>query len=280
MYLNVFPDDQTFLGLDISHSSTGVALVHRGELLSANITLTPRTGLLAVVEDKEELKNDLESLLAGKVVHHAVVEDVFFGGYVTTYRQLVNLSQVLEELIVEQRVDIRHLVRVQSGSWKSWIRPLLADVGGGKGDQGKVFIQKAMAQLGVEFDGKGFQDRLDALAMIVGLQLMGGKLSVKVTKKDVKSAQLLGDKMPSSAPADRPVLLVHETRLTMAKMLSYLNDAPGTVFLTSEPVSLGFDRLHINLLNGRDEAEQVVFWQTGDVANTTSEWFSPKGLDT
>lgn len=211
------PDKGCVVGLDISVRSTGVAIVgsqpdiakfsgKRAEtgvpkstfggaesgtlkeeensanalrLAVTNETLSAEAGIRRRLEFKQYLKEALEGLPVAVVV----VEDVFAGVNITSYRELLNLNNVVDELILEGVITTAageepELVRVQSRVWKRWIRRFVKYTPNSvvhehaKYLNDKQVVRESLTAIGVPPEtlegGKGNQDRCDAAGMALG----------------------------------------------------------------------------------------------------------------
>ena len=211
------PDKGCVVGLDISVRSTGVAVVgsqpdiakfsgKRAEtgvpkstfggaesgipkeeenpanalrLAVTNETLSAEAGIRRRLEFKQYLKEALEGLPVAVVV----VEDVFAGVNITSYRELLNLNNVVDELILEGVITTAageepELVRVQSRVWKKWIRRFVKYTPNSvvhehaKYLNDKQVVRESLNAIGVHPEtlegGKGNQDRCDAAGMALG----------------------------------------------------------------------------------------------------------------
>lgn len=269
---NLFPEKGLFLGLDISASSTGIALVHNQKIVTGNITLPDERGLLAPVLKKEELKNDIVQLVAGREVELAVVESIFFGGFVESFSKLASLTYVVEELIVEERIRVNKLVRAQSTTWKSWLRPLIEGNKMLKGNQGKEMVRESMRVLGWSEDGKGSEDRLDALGMLTGYLLNGGVEEFHFKEKDLALGYVL-ENQKTLGPPDREIIYLKEQKLTVPKMLKLLECTPEKKFICKRSF-LGFERERLKIENNSQAKgdEPLMFWLKGDLGRKSNEW--------
>lgn len=181
-------DDESVVGLDISTVSTGVAVLTNQGIRVANIDVShaaDKHDVFETIKRRLSLEKQLSEMLEGLGIKWLVVEDVFIGSNATTYRELVNLNNVPDELLVKGVLSTTQhiedvLVRVQSRVWKSWIRPKIQDQGGIIHDGGrylsdKQVVRQSLAAWGINPDslggGKGNQDRCDAFGMAFGLIL-------------------------------------------------------------------------------------------------------------
>lgn len=181
-------DDEAVVGLDISTVSTGVAVLSNQGIRVANIDVShaaDKGDVFETIKRRLSLEKQLAEMLENQRIKWLVVEDVFMGSNATTYRELVNLNNVPDELLVKGALrtvqpveDV--LVRVQSRVWKSWIRPKIQDQGGiihegGRYLSDKQVVRQSLAAWGINPDSlggeKGNQDRCDAFGMAFGLIL-------------------------------------------------------------------------------------------------------------
>lgn len=211
------PDKGCVVGLDISVRSTGVAIVGRQPTIAkfsgkgvgtgiprstfggaesgipkeeenpanalrlavTNETLSAEAGIRRRLEFKQYLKEALSGLPVAVVV----VEDVFAGVNITSYRELLNLNNVVDELILEGVITTAageepELVRVQSRVWKRWIRRFVKETPNSvvhehaKYLNDKRVVRESLTAIGVPPEtlegGKGNQDRCDAAGMALG----------------------------------------------------------------------------------------------------------------
>ena len=165
---DIIPKTGTHLGLDISQHSTGITVISNGSYSSSNHSLEILDSserfleLLYRRQLKEFLKNEYE----GCTFDTIVVEDAYAGVNPETTRLLYALNTAIDELIYDGYIDCKDFRRVNNKSWKSWLWSIEPQIGKGLDD--KIRIQELLSYLGVEDSGKGYQDRLDSLGMLVG----------------------------------------------------------------------------------------------------------------
>ena len=148
-------------------------------LAVTNETLSAEAGIRRRLEFKQYLKE----ALSGIPVAVVVVEDVFAGVNITSYRELLNLNNVVDELILEGVITTAageepELVRVQSRVWKRWIRRFVKETPNSvvhehaKYLNDKRVVRESLNAIGVHPEtlegGKGNQDRCDAAGMALG----------------------------------------------------------------------------------------------------------------
>lgn len=169
----------TFGGTESGTLKEGENPANALRLAVTNETLSAEAGIRRRLEFKWYLKEALEGLPVAVVV----VEDVFAGVNVTSYRELLNLNNVVDELILEGVITTAtgeepELVRVQSRVWKRWIRRFVKETPNSvvhehaKYLNDKRVVRESLTAIGVHPEtlegGKGNQDRCDAAGMALG----------------------------------------------------------------------------------------------------------------
>ena len=184
----VLPKDVAVVGLDISVSSTGVAVLSADGVWVCNISVSDveddmggARRRLAFMEALQRVFDEVSGL--GLKVLRVVVEDVFVGFSAVTYRELLNLNNVVDVLALRGLLPLYQgvkaeegIVRVQSRVWKKWIRTSVSDDGSvfdaGKYLDDKGVVRESLRAVGIEpgdlGGGKGNQDRCDAFGMALG----------------------------------------------------------------------------------------------------------------
>ena len=96
-----------FLALDVSKTSTGVAVVYGDEVWVANITIdTPEDSQFFEVLSRRELKEKLLKHLGSKRWFSCIfVEDVYNGINPETTRKLYALNSAIDELILDGEIN-------------------------------------------------------------------------------------------------------------------------------------------------------------------------------
>ena len=164
---DLLPKTGVHLGLDLSKDSTGVTLVKEGTYSSFNFSLEDVGDTrFSEILYRRQMYNKLKELYEGYSFDTIVLEDVFAGVNPTTVRLLYAINTAVDELILDGVIECKDFQRVGNGSWKSWLWGIEPQVGKGLDD--KERIAELLRYLGVEYSGKGFQDRLDSLGMLVG----------------------------------------------------------------------------------------------------------------
>lgn len=164
---DILPKTGLHLGLDISKTSTGITLVKDGEFTSWNRTLSGSEDVrFAEILMRRELKGIFLEEFRGMSFETIVVEDAFEGKNPATTRMLYSLNTVIDEMVLDGDICCKDFVRASNKSWKSWLWSIEPQLG--KGLNEKLRIEELLAYLGVTDEGKGYQDRLDSLGMLVG----------------------------------------------------------------------------------------------------------------
>jgi len=222
---DILPKTGLHLGLDISKSSTGVSLVEDGVIKSWNISLQGGEDIkFAEILLRRELKQLLLDEFKGLSFGTIVLEDVYDGNNPETTRLLYSLNTVIDEIILDGDIECEDFVRANNKSWKSWLWSIEPQIG--KGYNEKARTEEVLKYLGVNDSGKGFQDRLDSLGMLVGYffkkvsdNLAGFKVP-RVTWTKVKYVVVKDVNALDEVPFDyrtRPIVEVDIGRKTLTK---------------------------------------------------------------
>lgn len=168
-YRDLLPvGSKPMLGLDLSLSSCGIAIVDVEGYSSSNYTI-----VLSPEEEssphydyylRRNLKQHLTSLFAGWDFSVIIVEDVFAGVNAKTVRQLTAINSAIDELVFEGVISCDEFLRLDNNVWKSWLFGFQPSWGIGLND--KFRIKGLLEGLGIIESGAGHQDRLDALGML------------------------------------------------------------------------------------------------------------------
>lgn len=258
----------TYLGLDISESSTGLCLYENGTRFTSSFQVGyDSRSKFSECLARRSLKKELLSYIRGRHFDVIVVEDVFQGINPKTTRLLYALNTAIDELILDGLVYCEDFVRVDNKTWKSWLFSL--DVKKKyKGLNDKVRIQKCLEEVGITEKGKGAQDRLDATGMVLGYLLQGvqsdncsKKEPVNVSFSDLYYAYdtetcFIYDEVGEPRPE---IVFIDEERFTKKRILKYISEDPSKLYITSKPVRLGYltGLLNLPLLDGNG---YFAFW--------------------
>lgn len=167
-YRDLIPKTGYHLGLDLSKNSTGITVIHDGVYESHNFTLTELDKDVPFREliYRRQLYDYLKESYEGYHFKTIVVEDVHAGVDPTVTRMLYSLNTVIDELVYDGYIGCDNFIRANNKSWKSWLWSIEPQVGKGLEDKGR--IEAVLRYLGVSDEGKGYQDRLDSLGMLIG----------------------------------------------------------------------------------------------------------------
>lgn len=167
-YHDLIPKTGYHLGLDLSKNSTGITVIHDGVYESHNFTITELGKDVQFREliYRRQLYDYLKEKYEGYHFQTIVVEDVHAGVDPTVTRMLYSLNTVIDELVYDGYIGCDTFVRANNKSWKSWLWSIEPQVGKGLDDKGR--IEAVLRYLGVSDEGKGYQDRLDSLGMLIG----------------------------------------------------------------------------------------------------------------
>lgn len=267
---SLVPNDGSYLGLDVSESSTGICIYDMGEKLVGNITLeTDRSLPHTEVLCRRELKSNLREVIKGKHFKLIIIEDAFQGVNPSTTRLLYAINTAIDEMLLDEEVTCDLFLRVGNKTWKSWLFSI--DTGKStKGLNDKEKIVKCLKMLGVEDSGEGFQDRLDATGMLLGYFLQKDNSNVQDKLNNIKRVQL-SDVMFFYGPETYDVYpclceygykkndednikveSVYFNRWTKGKILDLLTHNPCTCYMSNGYVALGSlaDALGLGYIEG------------------------------
>lgn len=170
------------LGLDISRTSTGVALFQNGILRVYRISLNAKydkENPLWEAEMKKEFREALVKLVNGKEFDLVVVENTINGVNAVTNKELTLLNTVFDDLVLEGvcKVKKENFVRPAPNTW----RKVLKDFAGtASASNTKELVEKLLHRLGYRFvldyqdepsrvkKEIGYYDICDATGMIAG----------------------------------------------------------------------------------------------------------------
>lgn len=267
---NIIPKKGLFLGLDISKDSSGITYVENGERITGNIVLEDTKGVHKEVLLRRALKEDLRELVKGKDFDVIIIEDAFVGENAETVRMLFALNTAIDEMLLDGECSTKVFVRVPNKLWKSWLCKSIDTEGVTTGLNDKEKIRICLEMIGVVEEGKGYQDRLDSIGLLVSYFLKGneevkeGKLEKKRKVRlcdidasyDVDSSYLFYGR--DDVDTDKIVFLDYK-KIGKARVIELLTESPDSVFVSSEPILLG--NLGIELgLDILDGGGYFAFW--------------------
>lgn len=250
---SIIPKVGTYLGLDISQNSSGICIYHDGIKKTYNSGVKYDEGSpFAEALMRKELKEDLLTVINDMPLDLVVIEDVFEGNNPEVVRKLYALNTAIDELIIEEKVICKDFVRVQNGVWKKWLSVVDSE-NKFRGLSDKEKIQGYLGMLGVSDKGEGFQDRLDATGMLLGYFLhlenkvgsSNGAEVLRVSFNDMEFSYELDDDLVKinahySRGEDIEVIYIDDTKLSKKVILEYIASDVFCVFITANPVHLGF----------------------------------------
>lgn len=246
---SIIPEGEVVLGLDISEESSGISVFKDGERITYNSSLSvPEDAEFKEVKLRRELKDDLREVCRGIDFTTIIIEDAFQGVNPKTTRILYAINTAIDELILDGEVSCKHFIRVDNGTWKSWL--FSVDVEGKyKGLSDKLRIEKCLETLGiVEEHSEGYQDRLDSTGMIIGYFLCKDKADKTMELR--KKRKVVFDDIDFDYQEDLDFfeesffevhnrLRVDELHWSKEKMLQYLTEYPEYAVVTKSEVFLG-----------------------------------------
>ena len=241
--------DKTYLGLDISKESAGIVIIHNGlrDCYNAKLKSYKNDSHSEVLQRRELAQDILEACGSTISFDAIVIEDVFEGDNPYTTRLLYALNTAIDELILDGKIKCSKFLRVNNQLWKSWL--FSVDVyGETTGLKDKLKIEKCLGLLGVQEYGEGYQDRLDAIGMILGYLLVGDKVAFKKQKKRVQIQDVVfsyeedPDLVKQEALLSMEDISVYITiikRATKSVVLDLLSEHPESIVISDKPIRLG-----------------------------------------
>ena len=238
--------DGVYLGLDISKDSAGIAIFNNGEKHGYNAKLkSDKTRHHDEVLMRRELKNDiLEACGDIRNYNTVVIEDVFVGDNPAVARLLFALNTAIDELILDGLISCDKFLRVNNQQWKSWLYSV--DVfGESTGLKDKLKIDKCLSLLGIEDSGAGYQDRLDAMGMVLGYLLVGDEVAFEKYVKKVSFSDIVFDYQEDpelilmQAPDDIPHRYLPVKKAKKSDIINIISEHVGEIIISSDTLSLG-----------------------------------------
>lgn len=275
---NIVPSKGTFLGLDISKTSTGLCLIRDGEKITGNIELNEDLEEIKKSDDwvhsetllRRRLKKYLSELVEGVHFDVIVIEDAFSGENPEVTRMLYGLNTAIDEMILDGLCSCDKFIRVNNREWKSWVGKSVDPENKYKGLNDKIKIQYWLRDIGItEGDDKGFQDRLDSTGLLIGYFLQQEKVDQKYV--DGKGINITWSNLDFAYELDtafiyegrewladlNTVYLNENERITKKQILKWINKNPDSIFITEKPVFLGF---LLKDLGSLDSGGYFAFW--------------------
>jgi Holliday junction resolvasome RuvABC endonuclease subunit len=173
-HLSILKDNtHVLVGLDLSTRSSGFSLI-TGDTVYAE-TYNPSQGI-----DKEDalrdgkiranLKDFMLEFINTHQPEYVILEDVFNGATPKIYRQLMNLNNIMDELILNGDINTE-LVRVNNRVWKTWLGSRVP-AENLKYLTDKIKVETSLAYYGLtrlQVDHiNGYQDEFDSIGMALG----------------------------------------------------------------------------------------------------------------
>lgn len=275
---NIVPSKGTFLGLDISKTSTGLCLIRDGEKITGNIELNEDLEEIKKSDDwvhsetllRRRLKKYLSEVVEGVHFDVIVIEDAFSGENPEVTRMLYGLNTAIDEMILDGVCSCEKFIRVNNREWKSWIGKSVDPENKYKGLNDKIKIQYWLRDIGItEGDDKGFQDRLDSTGLLIGYFLQQEKVDQKYV--DGKGINITWSNLDFAYELDtafiyegrewltdlNTIYLNENERITKKQILKWINKNPDSIFITEKPVFLGF---LLKDLGSLDSGGYFAFW--------------------
>lgn len=249
-------DSVSVLSLDISKSSTGIAVLRDGTLSTSSHPLVVddssphvlsllRSALRDSITSALHLSFASDSNPSGYQSSYSfdvvIVEDVFFGNNPKTFQVLSVLNTVIDDLILEGLITCSDFVRVQSGVWKSWLSALTTNSSSLRSANDKEKVNLLLSQVGISHSGFGYQDRNDASGMVIGYLLNRAGGSYPAPKKSVSLPRLSSIEFvySESLPSGYDSAVPFTDRISVSSLRRAVASSPSSTFVTPKRVSLG-----------------------------------------
>lgn len=201
-FLSVF---KSGIGLDIAKNHTGVCLWRDGkvETLGFKVGMDyDSSSYMAEAKMRLEFKRKIEELLKGYPWEVCIIEDVYGGVNFDTTRKLLALNCVVDELILEGKIDIGNLYRFKESEWMKDLRKIHK--------AGNKLNPKYECELILEFLNFGlvtenknkstgakqdmfYEDRCDATGQLLGLAMHLNSEEREVKKSSVRMSGIVVD---------------------------------------------------------------------------------------
>lgn len=176
------------IGLDISRSSTGVALYQNGILRLYRISLDAKydkDNTMWEAEMKKEFKEALTTLVKGKKFDLVVIENTINGCNAITNKELSILNTVFDDLVIDGVCSVKkeNIVRPLPNVWRKELKNLS---GNAKATNTKELVEKLLQRLGYMFviehsddsdklkKEQGYYDICDATGMLISYMYKRG----------------------------------------------------------------------------------------------------------
>ena len=181
------------IGLDVSRTSTGVAMYQNGIMRLYRISLTSKydkSNSMWEAEMKKEFKDSLTKIIKGKEFDIAVVENTINGCNAITNKELTLLNTVFDDLVTDGvcKVKKENIIRPMPNVWRKALKDF---AGTATASNTKVLVEKLLYRLGYLFvlDHKddtekakkdiGYYDICDATGMLVAYMVKKSSINDK-----------------------------------------------------------------------------------------------------
>lgn len=150
------------LGLDISSQRTGVAVINRGRLLKSSFELIEPNPRKSYGERLSFFKNELKRVIAKHQPEHIVIEDIFKGRNLKTFKILAMFRGVAIQTIYEE--TNQNPVSLMPTDARATL-----DIGVGKEDAFCAIVEKYKLD---EFNFDDHNDIVDAIGLATAVHIL------------------------------------------------------------------------------------------------------------
>ena len=119
-YTDVLSNIGNFVSLDISIRSTGWVRYVDGVLTCGFKTLQSTDD----TERRQEFRRFLKRIFGDETFEYVMVEDVYGGNNFKTVKGLLQLNSLVDDLIADDLIKVKSLIRLDNGTWKRHLREL------------------------------------------------------------------------------------------------------------------------------------------------------------
>lgn len=209
-YTDVLSNIGNFVSLDISIRSTGWVRYVDGVLTCGFKTLQSTDD----TERRQEFRRFLKRIFGDETFEYVMVEDVYGGNNFKTVKGLLQLNSLVDDLIADDLIKVKSLIRLDNGTWKRHLRELCNYSAKITKERDKMMIQDCLHNIDFNKEvidkycdesvpEKSYQDIYDAMGLacaVVKKNIIDVKYNIKSTtklKSDIRKYKItqFNDKM-------------------------------------------------------------------------------------
>lgn len=256
----MFKGDKTMkiISFDPSKDSSGIVILEEKQVVfsGSKDLVIKKSDPNRFIHAFNALVSYIEANFSNEEFDLVLAEDIFMGANVDTFRLLSVLNLAIDYCVDKKILKTKEYLKISNKVWKSWL--FKGDNYKGLGDKDRIV--KNVEERGYSFiKDKGFQDRYDALGMILGYlnrdteqKKEFSKQKSKVKVEDIHFEYFLFLEELLQRMSDLNIDLdsasvISSGRLSKKLLLSLMDEFPEEVFYTNKKVSLGFLAEEANL---------------------------------